>query len=119
MVGTDDQWKRPQSPPLYQFRHYCLFVYCIRPERERSDPPPTLVLFLLAAATLIVRHRGRKGRLVQVLLRDGGIYCAALTGELVPFICVVTIHQVSTFIAIRFGTAILNTPAIVPVSIRA
>ncbi|KAJ3540065.1 hypothetical protein NMY22_g4460 [Coprinellus aureogranulatus] len=41
-----------------------------------SDPHP-LVIFLFAGATLIILYKGRKGRLVQVLQRDGGLYYIA------------------------------------------
>ncbi|KAJ3545572.1 hypothetical protein NMY22_g2378 [Coprinellus aureogranulatus] len=53
----------------------------------------TAVLLLLAAATLIVRYKGRSGRVVHVLRRDGGIHYVSLAG-------------------LRFVQAVVNTPAI-------
>ncbi|KAJ3529338.1 hypothetical protein NMY22_g9037 [Coprinellus aureogranulatus] len=57
----------------------------------------TAVLSLLAGVALVVRYRGHNGRLVQVLRRDGGLYYIALAG-------------------IRFGLAIVRTPAILAMS---
>lgn len=42
-------------------------------------PCPT-VLLVVAIATFIVRYKGRSGRLVQVMRRDGGVYYIALAG---------------------------------------
>ncbi|KAJ3546852.1 hypothetical protein NMY22_g1886 [Coprinellus aureogranulatus] len=57
----------------------------------------TAVLLLLAGAALVVRYKGHKGHLVQVLRRDGGLYYIVLAG-------------------IRLAGAMTRTPAIMSLS---
>ncbi|KAJ3528088.1 hypothetical protein NMY22_g9546 [Coprinellus aureogranulatus] len=56
----------------------------------------TAAILLLAGATLIVRYKGHKGRLIQVLRRDGGLYYIIFAG-------------------MRFGMALTDTPAIMTI----
>ncbi|KAJ3517718.1 hypothetical protein NMY22_g13902 [Coprinellus aureogranulatus] len=59
----------------------------------------TAVLLFLGGAALVLRYKGHKGRLIQILRRDGGVYFIALAG-------------------VRFGLALTNTPMILAASQR-
>lgn len=56
-----------------------MYVHRILPDTRLADPSST-VLLALAFSAIVFRHRGHKGRLIQVLVRDGGLYYVALTG---------------------------------------
>ncbi|KAJ3546258.1 hypothetical protein NMY22_g2122 [Coprinellus aureogranulatus] len=71
----------------------------------------TALLLLLALATFAIRYRGQSGPLFQVLRRDGGLYYIALAGQFSSFPDFYT-RKVLIDAALRFGLAIVSTPAI-------
>lgn len=77
------------------------------------------VLLVLAIATLIVRYKGHSGGLIQVLRRDGGLYYVALAGQCrnLRLDSLFDECNETTCIANRFGRALVDTPAIVPVRV--
>ncbi|KAJ3542604.1 hypothetical protein NMY22_g3447 [Coprinellus aureogranulatus] len=71
----------------------------------------TAALVIMAAAALATRYRSHKGRLVQVLRRDGGMYCFFLAGVEISRVSLCFLSLKSNE-GVRFGNAITNTPAV-------
>lgn len=79
----------------------------------------TILLMLLAIATLVIRYRAQRGRLIHVIRRDGGLYYLTVAGALDAGwgFSLIRFKLWILHPATRLVAAVVTTPTVVPVSL--